>query len=121
MRGQRWFGVICCFVLFVGVFLSQKLMAANSYPGDKHSEWGMLFFILPGVIASVFSRHGRVIKPLMGAVLASPLCLLIIHFWLSPTRTFWQEMAWMFSAVFWCALGALCYLFVRTALRRQRR
>jgi hypothetical protein len=54
-------------------------------------------------------------------VLASPFCLLIIHFWLSPTRTFWQEMAWMFSAVFWCALGALCYLFVRSVLRRQRR
>jgi len=30
-------------------------------------------------------------------------------------------MAWLFSAVVWCALGALCYLFIRSLLVRRGR
>jgi hypothetical protein len=29
------------------------------------------------------------------------------------TRSFWQELAWLLSAVFWCALGALCFCLLQ--------
>lgn len=38
-----------------------------------------------------------------------------------PTRSFWQELAWLFSAVFWCALGALCYLFISSLFSHRRK
>ncbi|WP_222612017.1 inner membrane protein YbjM, partial [Salmonella enterica] len=33
----------------------------------------------------------------------------------------WQELAWLFSAVFWCALGALCYLFISSLFSHRRK
>ncbi|MCJ8677031.1 inner membrane protein YbjM, partial [Escherichia coli] len=39
----------------------------------------------------------------------------------SPTRSFWQELAWLLSAVFWCALGALCFLFISSLFKPQHR
>ncbi|MDN4171306.1 inner membrane protein YbjM, partial [Salmonella enterica subsp. enterica serovar Typhi] len=29
--------------------------------------------------------------------------------------------AWLFSAVFWCALGALCYLFISSLFSHRRK
>ncbi len=60
------------------------------------------------------------IKPLLGAMLATPLCLLMMRLMYVPTRSLWQELAWLLSGVFWCALGALCYLFVRSLLHRRK-
>ncbi|MDI5434875.1 inner membrane protein YbjM, partial [Salmonella enterica subsp. enterica serovar Kentucky] len=44
-------------------------------------------------------------------------CLVLMRVVFMPTRSFWQELAWLFSAVFWCALGALCYLFISSHRR----
>ncbi|MGS9092595.1 inner membrane protein YbjM, partial [Salmonella enterica subsp. enterica serovar Infantis] len=38
-----------------------------------------------------------------------------------PTRSFWQELAWLFSAVFWCAFGGLCYLFISSLFSNRRK
>ena len=59
-------------------------------------------------------------KPLLGAMLAAPLCLLMMRLMYISTRSFWQELAWLLSGVFWCALGALCYLFVRSLVQHRR-
>ena len=31
-----------------------------------------------------------------------------------------KELAWLLSAVFWCALGALCFLFMRSLLQQRK-
>lgn len=117
MQRQSWAGTVCCFVLFIVVFISHKFLLTQGYPIQGRMDLGMLCFILPGVVASVFCRQSRVLKPMLGAVLASPLCLLLFTLWRDSGRSFWQEVAWTFSAVFWCTLGALCYLLLLTLLR----
>ncbi|MBC0294694.1 hypothetical protein FSF45_015730, partial [Escherichia coli] len=61
------------------------------------------------------------LKPLFGAMLAAPCSMLIMRLFFSPTRSFWQELAWLLSAVFWCALGALCFLFISSLFKPQHR
>ncbi|MCT4710899.1 inner membrane protein YbjM [Enterobacteriaceae bacterium H11S18] len=118
-RGQRGLGVICCFLLFILVFLSLHLNVAERMLTSGHLQLGLLLFILPGAFASFISRRARVFGPLLGAMLALPLCLVIVHTLITPTRSFWQEIAWLCGAVFWTSLGSLCFLTVKI-LRKRR-
>lgn len=118
-HGQRWLGIICCFVLFVLVYLSLHLHVMGRFIATGHFELGLLFFILPGAIASFFSKEDQVVGPLVGAMLALPLCLVIVHTLLTPTRSFWQEVAWLCSAVFWTSLGSLCFLVINMLVLRR--
>lgn len=117
MRRKRWAGTICCFVLFIVVFIFHKALLSQANPVKGRMDLGMLCFIAPGVIASLFCRRGRVFRPMLGAILASPLCLLLFMVWHSGGRSFWQEVAWTFGAIFWCTLGALCYLLLLTLIK----
>ncbi|AIR61439.1 membrane protein [Cedecea neteri] len=110
----------CCFVLFILVFLSLRLDVMGRFIATGHYELGLLFFLFPGAAASFFSQGDRVVKPLVGAMLASPFCLLIAHLFFPVTRSFWQEMAWLLSAVFWSSLGSLCYLLFFMCKNRNR-
>ena len=101
---QRWAGAICCFVLFIVVCLFLATHMKGAFRAAGHPEIGLLFFILPGAVASFFSQRREVLKPLFGAMLAAPCSMLIMRLFFSPTRSFWQELAWLLSAVFWCAL-----------------
>ena len=92
----------------------------GAFRAAGHPGLGLLFFTLPGAAASFLSRKGEVVKPLIGAMLASPLCLLLMRMLYVSTRSFWQELAWLLSGVFWCALGALCYLFVCNLIKHRR-
>lgn len=117
---RNWAGVVSCFLLFTVVCMSLAFNVKGAFRASGHPEPGLLFFILPGAAASFLSRKGEVIKPLLGAMLAAPLCLLMMRLMYVPTRSLWQELAWLLSGVFWCALGALCYLFVRSLLHRRK-
>lgn len=122
MKSERgWAGVICCFLLFIVVFFSLILNVKGAFRAGGSPELGLLFFIIPGVVSSFLSSRRRVLRPLVGAILAAPLCLVLMRFFFSSNRSFWQELAWLFSAVFWCALGALCYLFISSLLHDKRR
>ncbi|MCS2158399.1 inner membrane protein YbjM [Scandinavium sp. H11S7] len=113
MRSERgWAGVICCFVLFIVVCLFLLLNMKGAFRASGHPELGLLFFVVPGAVASFMSSQQRVLLPLLGAILATPVCLIVMRVWIFSDRSFWQELAWMCSAVFWCALGALCFLFI---------
>jgi hypothetical protein len=105
-------GIICCFLLFIIVCLLQVVNVKGAFHTSGHPELGLLFFTLPGAVASIFSRRRKLMLPLFGAILAAPLCFVAMRLFFTPVRSFWQELAWLFSAVFWCALGALCYLFI---------
>ncbi|MGU9865973.1 inner membrane protein YbjM [Kluyvera ascorbata] len=122
MKTERgWAGVICCFLLFIVVFFSLILNVKGAFRASGSPELGLLFFIIPGVVSSFISSRRRVLRPLVGAILAAPLCLVLMRLFFSSDRSFWQELAWLFSAVFWCALGALCYLFISSLLHDKRR
>jgi len=118
---RNWAGVACCFLLFIVVCVSLKFNMTGAFRSAGRPELGLLFFILPGAVASFVSRGGEVVKPLIGAMLAAPLCLLVMRLLFVTSRTFWQELAWLLSGVFWCALGALCFLFARSLVHYRRR
>ena len=122
MKTERgWAGIICCFILFIVVFCSLVMQVKGAFRTSGNPELGLLFFIIPGVVSSFISSRRRVLRPLLGAILAAPLCLLLTRLFLSSDRSLWQELAWLFSAVFWCALVALCFLFVSSLLHDKRR
>ncbi|AMX06069.1 hypothetical protein A0R60_1768 [Enterobacter asburiae] len=112
--------MISCFLLFTVVCMSLAFNVKGAFRAAGHPELGLLFFTLPGAAASFLSRKGEVVKPLIGAMLAAPLCLLLMRMLYVSTRSFWQELAWLLSGVFWCALGALCYLFVCSLIKHRR-
>ena len=105
----KWAGAISCFLLFTVVCMSLAFNVKGAFRASGHPELGLLFFILPGVAASFLSREGEVVKPLLGAMLAAPLCLVLMRLLFVSTRSLWQELAWLLSGVFWCALGALFF------------
>lgn len=117
---RNWFGVACCFLLFTAVCVCLTFKVRGAFISAGYPGLGLLFFILPGIAASFFSRGGEVIRPLMGAMLAAPVCLVVMRMMLISSRTIVQELAWLLSGVFWCALGALFFLFVRRALENRR-
>ncbi|MEG5550698.1 inner membrane protein YbjM [Enterobacter wuhouensis] len=118
---RNWAGVVSCFLLFTVVCMSLAFNVKGAFRASGHPELGLLFFLLPGAAASFLSRNGEVVKPLLGAMLAAPLCLLMMRLMYISSRSVWQELAWLLSGVFWCALGALCFLFVRSLLHRRKR
>ena len=122
MKSERtWAGIICGFFLFIVVCLSLLLHMKGVFRATGNPELGLLFFLLPGAAASCLSPGQRVIRPLIGAMLAAPVCLVVMRLFFVTQRSFWQELAWLFSAVFWCALGALCFLFICAWLDTRRR
>ncbi|MFC0229240.1 inner membrane protein YbjM [Serratia aquatilis] len=114
---RPWLGLFSCFLLFTVVFLGQKSGDFSISESEHHGDPGLLLFIIPGFIASYLSSKKRILCPLLGALYAVPLCLLIRHFWLTPGNSLWQELAYSVSAVFWCASGAMLYLFIRVLLQ----
>ncbi|SUG48551.1 membrane protein [Salmonella enterica subsp. arizonae] len=54
-----WAGVVCCFVLFIVVCLSLTLHVQGAFRAAGHPEIGLLFFTLPGAVASFFFSPTR--------------------------------------------------------------
>ncbi|MBJ2550797.1 hypothetical protein JF972_24135, partial [Salmonella enterica subsp. enterica serovar Typhimurium] len=47
-----WASVVCCFVLFIVVCLSLTMHVQGAFRAAGHPEIGLLFFTLPGAVAS---------------------------------------------------------------------
>ncbi|MBK4714803.1 MULTISPECIES: inner membrane protein YbjM [Tenebrionibacter/Tenebrionicola group] len=123
MCRHSWPGIACGFALFILVFIYDKLSGASICVLGK-AEPSLLLFIVPGLAGGLLLRCGSLHKPLYGALLALPVCFLLLYVGEMPARPVLQEMAWLFSAVFWCAIGTLLSLFInrlRRHLRVQRR
>ncbi|SCC58018.1 inner membrane protein YbjM [Kosakonia oryziphila] len=114
---RRRLGVICSFLPFIAVCLSLIVSMEGDLPRSGKPETGLLFFILPGIASGLVARRRRVVNALLGALLALPFCYVLIHLFLLPSRSVWQELAWLFSAVFWCGIGGLVCLFVSRMFR----
>lgn len=111
MEWSNWSGVVCCFVLFILVFIGYRFGLSYGNPLQGHFNPGLLIFLLPGVIASIVSCRSPLGKPLLGALLAGFPCFAMILLWCPLKQSFWQDIALVLSGVFWSALGALCWLF----------
>lgn len=74
-----WASVVCCFVLFIVVCLSLTMHVQGAFRAAGHPEIGLLFFTLPGAVASFCSHRREVIRPLIGAMLAAPFCLVLMR------------------------------------------
>lgn len=107
---RQWFGISAGCLLFVLVFAMLNFGVIHQPQFQTPAETGLLLFVVPGVISSHLSPGRCVVNPLLGSLLAFPACLLIHYHWLAEKRAFWQVLAYLSSAIFWCALGALCYL-----------
>ena len=110
---QRWAGAICCFVLFIVVclFLATHMKGAFGLPGILKSA--LLFFILPEQSPASFHSVEKSLKTSVWRNAGGTLFDAHYAAVFSPTRSFWQELAWLLSAVFWCALGhCVSYLSV---------
>lgn len=86
---QNWKAVFCGFVLFAAV--SYVLLTNHEGHLDVaiSPEPSMLLFMLPGVIAGGVSRQHALKAPLMGGLLALPLCLLMMDVRLNLSRSLW--------------------------------
>ncbi len=94
MKTERgWVGVICCFILFIVVFCSLVLHMKGAFRSSGTPELGLLFFLIPGVVSSFISSRRRVLRPLLGAILAAPLCLMLTRIFFVSDRSMWQELA----------------------------
>lgn len=118
---QSLAGIFCCFILFIVVCLSLVMKVDGAFPASGDPDLGMLFFILPGLVAGFFAHRRNVMLSLSGAILAAPLCFILMRFGLTPVHSFWQELAWLFGGLFWCSLGALCYLFISRVIAARTR
>lgn len=117
MKSRRsWIGVLCCCFVFVAICFFLVIDKRGVFQAYSHPQLGLLLFVLPGVMGCVVLPRRPVVLSLAGAVLALPFCYLLIHQCMVPLRPSWQEMAWLFSAVFWCGIGALGCLFVRNII-----
>lgn len=56
---RNWAGVACCFLLFIVVCVSLKFDMTGAFRSAGRPELGLLFFILPGAVASFVSRGGK--------------------------------------------------------------
>lgn len=112
-------GGLFCFILFILAFVIHNLFLTDSAPASGKMDPGMLCFIISGVLGSLCSRRARFLAPVVGALVAVPVCLLLINFWEQDDAGLVQELAWLSGAVFWNALGALCVLFTISLVWRQ--
>ena len=123
LKSERgWPGIVCCFMLFIvvcGFLLLNKDVDIVRSPG--HRELGLLLFIVPGLFSALMIGGQTVLRTVVGALLAVPVCLLMIRNIIDIPRSMWQELAWLSSAVFWSALGTLCFQFLRIVLVKRRR
>src|SRR5471030_41670 len=121
MHFRDRFGPVICCVLFVVIFvlLKTELVVVRTLPYGP--EYGLLLFIFPGIITAHLIRHSPVFYAFLGAILGIPVCYMICMLYFVLVRSLVQEMAYVGSAVFWCVMGALLYLLIRTLVQQMSR
>ncbi|HEY0210999.1 inner membrane protein YbjM [Acerihabitans sp.] len=107
---RHWAGTISSAVLFGVIFASQLSGFTVMKSGNHGAALGLLLFLLPGVVGSLLLHENKIINPILGALIASPFCLLLFFLSHGASISLWYQLAYMLSAVFWCGCGALgCY------------
>ncbi|KQN46436.1 hypothetical protein ASE93_14295 [Serratia sp. Leaf50] len=108
-------------LMFIIVFISLKGHVINVNKVIPEGDICMLLYLLPGIIASFISRGENFIALFIGSVICIPLCLLVRHYFLLEIRSYWEELAYLTSAVFWSMLGVMLVTLYRVWSRQTRR
>lgn len=108
------YGALICSLLFIFVYFSLKSWFFFIEPVTNNSEYSLLLFIFPGMIAAHIIQYSPLSYTLMGALLAMPICCALHALIFKEGRTWGLEMAYVSSAIFMCVLGTLIYLIVRS-------
>ncbi len=115
---RRGAGIISSAVLFAVVFASQESGFAVMNAQNHGASLGLLLFLVPGVVGGLLSQANKIVFPVLGALLASPLCLVLFSVARSEPASVWYQMTYLLSAVFWCACGALGWYFIGVMFKR---
>ncbi|RWR02070.1 hypothetical protein ED28_10590 [[Pantoea] beijingensis] len=113
LQGIRLPGLMSCMMFYWLVYIAAHSTVATFSDETSQSQPGLLLFILPGIGTALFNRKGALGTSLLGALLATPLCLLTFSACLTHYHGFWQELAYHISATFWCGSGAVGVLLWR--------
>lgn len=113
-KGMSWASVAFSFVLYSIVFLAVRYGMVIEGTAWAQARPGLLMFTLPGAIAALTSKDHPLTVALLGALLATPLCLIVLHYYSLHYHALFQELAFDTSAVFWCGSGALGVMLCRT-------
>ncbi|QKJ86560.1 hypothetical protein PMPD1_1609 [Paramixta manurensis] len=113
LHGVRWFSVVFGAAIYCAVFIFVRhdLLTDNNNP--SHTQLGLLLFIAPGMVAAFIAPRAPLSVALLAALIATPFCVLVTWLVYACVDSFWQEMAWNSSAIFWSGLGALVVMFWR--------
>nr|MBO2029617.1 hypothetical protein [Klebsiella pneumoniae] len=100
-----------CGVLIV-VVTYERGISRQRQPGA-----GLLFFYCRGGGERVLSRTAGAAS--FARRDAAPVCMVTMRLFFVTHRTFWQEMAWVLSAVFGARLGHCAFVYLRGDARRS--
>ncbi|WP_338020026.1 inner membrane protein YbjM [Rahnella perminowiae] len=111
--------VICC-IIFLIIFILLKngwVIVISVAPGP---EYGLLLFLLPGVITALISRDSAIFSSFIGGLASIPVCFLVRMAFYPRVRPLFQELAYATSAIFWCVLGAMLVQLLVVVYRQFR-
>jgi len=111
---MSWTSVAFSFVLYSIVFLAVRYGMVIEGSAWAQARPGLLMFTLPGGVAALISKEHPLSVALLGALLATPFCLIFLHYYSLHYHAPFQELAFDTSAIFWCGSGALIVMLCRT-------
>ncbi|MGV3345080.1 inner membrane protein YbjM [Enterobacteriaceae bacterium LUAb1] len=102
----------------VFVFICYKIVIDGDVAAT--TRLNVLLFMLPGILVALTSREKTLVTAFFSSLIAIPFCLAMTHLPLFNGHLLWQEIAWLFSTIFWCVMGALMIMLWRDLLRLHR-
>lgn len=113
-KGISWTHLVFSFVLYSIVFMAVRYDMVAEGSAWIQARPGLLMFTVPGAVAALTSKDSPLTVALLGAIVATPICLGILHVYSMHYASFLQELAFDTSAIFWCGSGALLVMLGRT-------
>ncbi|WP_338152395.1 inner membrane protein YbjM [Rouxiella chamberiensis] len=113
---KKYFSLLCGAlqaILFIIVFISLKGHVISVNRIIPQGDLCMLLYLVPGMAACFVGRGEHFVALFISALISVPLCLIIRHYFLLEIRSYWQELAYLVSAVFWSMLGAMFVILYR--------
>lgn len=109
-----------CFMMFLILYIILRngwIVVISIAPGP---EYGLLLFLLPGMVTSLISRDSAIFSSLVGGLVSIPVCFLLRQAFYPRVRPLVQELAYATSAIFWCVLGAMLVQMLLIAYQQFR-
>ncbi|MDH2898908.1 MULTISPECIES: inner membrane protein YbjM [Rahnella] len=109
-----------CFMMFLILYIILRngwIVVISIAPGP---EYGLLLFLLPGMVTSLISRDSAIFSSFVGGLVSIPVCFLLRLAFYPRVRPLVQELAYATSAIFWCVLGAMLVQMLLIAYQQFR-